>query len=127
MIDRATLLKRQTKGLSTSGMLQVAALVGCAAAGTLAVTLIWHLPTAALFVSMGLLGAYRGSNNPPLESLWADSVPRGARCQFAICKPRDVAHLWGCYNGGPLFASGHFAWLMCHESSTMLLLCMLLC
>ncbi len=79
-------------------MLQVAALVGCAAAGTLAVTLIWQLPAAALFVSMGLLGAYRGSNNPPLESLWADSVPRGARwaCHPAINELRGIASLWGC-------------------------------
>jgi hypothetical protein len=37
-------------------------------------------PVIMLYVALGLIGGYRGFNNPAVESIFADSVATGQRC-----------------------------------------------
>ena len=37
-------------------------------------------PVIMLYVALGLVGGYRGFNNPAVESIFADSVATGQRC-----------------------------------------------
>ena len=60
-------------------MLRVAAGVGATAGAALAAVLVLRLPVWAVFVAMAGLGAYRGLYNPPLESIFADSIVTGQR------------------------------------------------
>ena len=58
----------------------MAAAIGLVAGLTLAYCLFFSAPVWAFMVAMGLVGAYKGFNNPPIESIFADSVQRGKRC-----------------------------------------------
>ena len=60
-------------------MLKISAVVGTLAGLSLLLTLVLKLPVAAFFCALGLLGFYRGASSPPLESIYADSVPTGSR------------------------------------------------
>ena len=60
-------------------MLRNAAAVGAAAGAALAAVLILRLPVWTVFTAMAGLGAYRGLYNPPLESIFADSIVTGQR------------------------------------------------
>jgi hypothetical protein len=70
-------------------MLRFAAAVGAAAGAALAAVLVLRLPVWAVFTAMAGLGAYRGLYNPPLESIFADSIVTGQRCN-------DVSSVLGC-------------------------------
>ena len=60
-------------------MLRVAAAVGATAGATLAAVLVLRLPVWTVIAAMAGLGAYRGLYNPPLESIFADSIVTGQR------------------------------------------------
>ena len=60
-------------------MLKCSAAVGLLAALCLLVTVVADLPVSAYYVALGACGAYKGISNPPLESIFADSVPTGSR------------------------------------------------
>jgi MFS family permease len=62
--------------------LRIASAMGFMAMLCFGASLLFNLPLWTLFVSLALLGSYRGLNNPPVESIFADSVPTG--------------HRWGC-------------------------------
>lgn len=68
-----------TDRLRRDTMLRVSALVGLLSGLFLAYTLLWAPTLLNFYVTMALQGAYRGINNPPLESIFADSVARGRR------------------------------------------------
>ena len=61
-------------------MLRVAAGIGLVAGLTLAYCLFFSAPVWAFMIAMGLVGSYKGFNNPAIESIFADSVQRGKRC-----------------------------------------------
>ena len=48
-------------------------------------------PVIMLYVALGLIGGYRGFNNPAVESIFADSVATGQRC--AGRKPATIAYV----------------------------------
>ena len=60
-------------------ILKGAAAIGAVAAATMALALLYQLPTGALFGACALLGTYTGFNNAPLEALFADCIPHGKR------------------------------------------------
>ena len=60
-------------------MLRVSALVGLLAGCLMAYTLLLNPGLRHLCVAMAALGVYRGVYNPPLESIFADSVRAGRR------------------------------------------------
>ena len=64
-------------------MLRVAAAIGAIGGATLAAVLVFRLPIWAVFAAMAGLGAYRGIYNPPLESIFADSIVTGQRCEHS--------------------------------------------
>ncbi len=61
------------------GVLVGAAVVGAVACAVLAAATFLGAPLWMLYLSMALMGAYSGTNNPATESLFADSVVAGAR------------------------------------------------
>ena len=61
-------------------MLRIAAGIGLVAGLTLAYCLFFSAPVWAFMIAMGLVGSYKGFNNPAIESIFADSVQRGKRC-----------------------------------------------
>ena len=66
-------------------VLRVAAGIGLVAGLTLAFCLFFTAPVWCFMIAMGLVGAYKGFNNPAIESIFADSVQRGKR-YAAYCK-----------------------------------------
>ena len=60
-------------------VLRVAAGIGLVAGLTLAFCLFFTAPVWCFMIAMGLVGAYKGFNNPAIESIFADSVQRGKR------------------------------------------------
>jgi len=60
-------------------VLRIAAGIGLVAGLTLAYCLFFSAPVWAFMIAMGLVGAYKGFNNPAIESIFADSVQRGKR------------------------------------------------
>ncbi len=61
-------------------VLRVAAAIGLVAGLTLAAGLYSEGPIWHFVLAMGLMGMYRGFNNPAVESIFADSVQTGKRC-----------------------------------------------
>ena len=61
-------------------VLRVAAGIGLVAGLALAFCLFFTAPVWCFMIAMGLVGAYKGFNNPAIESIFADSVQRGKRC-----------------------------------------------
>mmetsp|Transcript_10910 Transcript_10910/g.32698 ORF Transcript_10910/g.32698 Transcript_10910/m.32698 type:complete len:477 (-) Transcript_10910:470-1900(-) len=68
------------------GVLVTAAVLGAVASAVLAVATFVGAPLWMLYLSMGLMGAYSGANNPATESLFADSVIAGASSQLYTLK-----------------------------------------
>lgn len=60
-------------------VLRIAAGIGLVAGLTLAYCLFFSAPVWAFMIAMGLVGSYKGFNNPAIESIFADSVQRGKR------------------------------------------------
>jgi hypothetical protein len=63
-------------------MLRTSALLGLVAGSFLAYTLLLQPTLRNLCIAMVALGTYRGFYNPPLESIFADSVRAGRRRVF---------------------------------------------
>lgn len=61
-------------------VLRIAAAIGLVAGLTLTYCLFFSAPVWCFMIAMGLVGAYKGFNNPAIESIFADSVQRGKRC-----------------------------------------------
>jgi hypothetical protein len=61
-----------------------AGIVNTPAAAVYCWVLFTDAPVIMLYVALGLIGGYRGFNNPAVESIFADSVATGQRC--AGCK-----------------------------------------
>ena len=103
-------------------MLRMAAAIGLVAGLTLAYCLFSSAPVWAFMVAMGLVGAYKGFNNPPIESIFADSVQRGKRCcpdscpflfMSSLCHSSEalqVEHFDGVLSRACLQAGGLFQW-----------------
>jgi MFS family permease len=60
-------------------VLRVAAAIGLVAGLTLAAGLYFEGPIWHFVLAMGLMGSYRGFNNPAVESIFADSIQTGKR------------------------------------------------
>lgn len=60
-------------------VLRGAAAVGAVAAAFLGWVLLTDAPVWTLYVALGLVGGYRGFNNPAIESIFSDSVATGQR------------------------------------------------
>ena len=65
-------------------VLRIAAGIGLVAGLTLAYCLFFSAPVWAFMIAMGLVGSYKGFNNPAIESIFADSVQRGKRCAVVL-------------------------------------------
>ena len=63
----------------------------CPAATVYCWVLFTDAPVIMLYVALGLIGGYRGFNNPAVESIFADSVATGQRC--AGRKPATIAYV----------------------------------
>lgn len=62
-------------------VLKAGAVLGLAAGTILATVLLLRLPIWTLFLAMASLGSYSGFQGPPIESIFADSVSLGERCE----------------------------------------------
>ena len=60
-------------------MLRVSAVLGALAGASLLAAVYLQLPMPYFYLALSLMGLYRGFSNPPLESIYADSVPTGTR------------------------------------------------
>ena len=60
-------------------MLRVSAVFGAAAGASLLAAVYLQLPMPYFYLALSFMGLYRGFSNPPLESIYADSVPTGTR------------------------------------------------
>ena len=58
---------------------QLAAGLGCVAGFSLLLAVLFETQVGYVFAAMALMGAYKGINNPAIESIYADSVPTGRR------------------------------------------------
>ena len=115
-------------------MLRMAAAIGLVAGLTLAYCLFFSAPVWAFMVAMGLVGAYKGFNNPPIESIFADSVQRGKRCCpcsrpilsiSSLCHPSNalqVEHFDGVLSRAWLQAAGQISMILSHNVCQRLLL-----
>ena len=94
-------------------MLRFAAAIGAAAGAALAAVLVLRLPVWAVFTAMAGLGAYRGLYNPPLESIFADSIVTGERCSHVKSISVDCAT---CLQSASLqLVSGGLPTVLCHN------------
>ena len=73
-------------------VLRVAAGIGLVAGLTLAFCLFFTAPVWCFMIAMGLVGAYKGFNNPAIESIFADSVQRGKRCAAYSIPTSSATH-----------------------------------
>ncbi|KAK9820228.1 hypothetical protein WJX72_007681 [[Myrmecia] bisecta] len=81
-------------------MLCIALGIGAAGGACLACALVYQLPIWSFYIAMGLLGSYKGFRDPPLESLYADSIVTGKRTLYTV--KHVVMQLASCV--GPLLS-----------------------